>query len=283
MQHWIRAIGSASLLAGGGLLAVVAANPAHADTQICAQFGSTVVGDDKVQYVVQNNRWNPNASGTQCIKVPEKPPGFEITTQPNSSPTNGPPVSYPSIYVGCHYDNCSPDTTLPMQVKSISKAETAIDYTYVSNAIFDASYDIWLDPQPKKTGVNRMEVMIWLNHQGSIQPIGQKVTDKVTIAGHDWQVWFGSNGQNDVISYVAPIGISTMGFDVLDFLADVRNRGKITYDFFLTSIQAGFEPWQGGVGLAVNNFRAIVTGNDLGRGKPESADLLPSPPLLSRP
>ncbi|WP_369679966.1 hypothetical protein [Lentzea flaviverrucosa] len=28
----------------------------------------------------------------------------------------------------------------------------------------------------------------------------------------------------------------------------------------MTSIQAGFEPWNGGVGLAVDNFSASVSG-----------------------
>jgi len=32
----------------------------------------------------------------------------------------------------------------------------------------------------------------------------------------------------------------------------------ITNDFYLTSIQAGFEPWQGGQGLAIQGFRATV-------------------------
>jgi hypothetical protein len=93
--------------------------------------------------------------------------GFAITKQDASAPTNGPPLSYPSVFVGCHYNNCSPGTNLPIQVKSISKAETGINYKFVGNAIFDASYDIWLDPQPKKTGVNQMEIMIWLNKQGA--------------------------------------------------------------------------------------------------------------------
>ena len=33
---------------------------------------------------------------------------------------------------------------------------------------------------------------------------------------------------------------------MLDFINDVRNRGAITNSWYLTSIQAGFEPWQGG-------------------------------------
>ncbi len=49
-----------------------------------------------------------------------------------------------------------------------------------------------------------------------------------------------------------------MHLNVLDFLADVRNRGNITDEFYLTSVQAGFEPWEGGVGLGVDHFEVIV-------------------------
>ena len=44
---------------------------------------------------------------------------------------------------------------------------------------FDAAVTIsafaWLDPQPKKTRVNQMQIMIWLDKQGAIQPIGNPV------------------------------------------------------------------------------------------------------------
>ncbi|WP_263992013.1 GH12 family glycosyl hydrolase domain-containing protein [Mycobacterium bourgelatii] len=35
----------------------------------------------------------------------------------------------------------------------------------------------------------------------------------------------------------------------------------VNQSWYLTSIQAGFEPWQGGVGLAVESFDAKVTTN----------------------
>lgn len=266
MKHSICAIGGAALLAAGGFVAVVAANPAHAEN-ICGRYESRVVNG---RYVVQNNRWSDVPPISQCINTSSMGgAGFTITKQDASARTDGPPLSYPSVFVGCHYNNCSPGTNLPIQVKSISKATTGISYTYVSNAIFDASYDIWLDPEPKKNGVNQMEVMIWLNKQGSIQPIGS-LQGNVTIEGKVWQVWLGWNGQNDVISYVATSSISNYLFSVLAFLDDVRKRGKITYDFYLTSIQAGFEPWKGGVGLAVSFWANLQVGGAPGTKRPVS-------------
>ncbi|WP_405113052.1 cellulose binding domain-containing protein [Micromonospora sp. NBC_01405] len=251
MKRPIRALAAAGLLAAGSLVAVaLGGSTASADTQICEQYGSTVIGG---KYVVQNNRWGTSAQ--QCINVTGS--GFGITSQQGSAPTNGAPVSYPSIFVGCHYTNCSPGTNLPVQVSQISSAPSSIGYHYVGGATYNASYDIWLDPSPKRDGVNQMEIMIWLNRQGSIQPIGSPV-GSATVAGRTWEVWRGNNGGNNVISYLAPSAIPAMSFDVLDFINDTRNRGAITSSWYLTSIQAGFEPWQGGAGLAVNSFSQSV-------------------------
>ena len=247
MRSTIRALGAAGLLAASMLVA--SAGPAQADVTICDQYGSTTI---QGRYVVQNNRWGTSAQ--QCINVTSN--GFRITTQQGSSPTNGAPVSYPSVFLGCHYTNCSPGSTLPKQVSQIRNASSSISYRYAGGT-YDAAYDIWLDPTPKTNGVNQMEIMIWFTRQGPIQPIGS-VVGNTTIGGRGWQVWRGSNGSNNVISYVAPSPINSWSFNVLDFVNDVRARGAITNSWYLTSIQAGFEPWNGGVGLAVDNFSAAV-------------------------
>jgi hypothetical protein len=46
---------------------------------------------------------------------------------------------------------------------------------------------------------------------------------------------------------------------VSTFFNDAVSRGRAQRAWYLTSIQAGFEPWQGGVGLAVSNF-LVTTG-----------------------
>ncbi|GAA1287691.1 GH12 family glycosyl hydrolase domain-containing protein [Saccharothrix xinjiangensis] len=249
MRSTFRSLALTGLLAAGAL--VSAAGPAQADVTICQQYGTTTI---QGRYVVQNNRWG--SSATQCINVTST--GFQLTQQQGSAPTNGAPLSYPSVYLGCHYGNCSPGSNLPMQVSRIRSATSSINYRYAGGT-YNASYDIWLDPTPKTTGVNQMEIMIWFNRQGSIQPIGSAVGN-ATVGGRTWQVWRGNNGGNNVISYVAPSPITSWSFNVLDFINDVRNRGAITNSWYLTSIQAGFEPWNGGTGLAVDNFSASVSG-----------------------
>jgi hypothetical protein len=238
----------------------LASTSASADTLICDQYGSTTI---QGRYVVQNNRWG--TSEQQCINVTNT--GFQLTTANGSVPTNGAPKSYPSVYNGCHYTNCSPGTNLPKQISTISTAPSSISYSYVSNAVYNASFDIWLDPSPKKDGVSATEIMIWLNRVGPIQPIGSQ-TGTATVAGRTWEVWTGNNGGNDVISFVAPSALNSMSFDVMDFVDQAIAKGLAQQSWYITSIQAGFEPWQNGAGLAVNSFSSTVNSGDGGSTPP---------------
>ena len=242
----------------GTVVATAVAGPAAnaATGVICDQFASTVQG----AYYVQNNRWGTTA--TQCINVTAN--GFQIVQQDGVN-NGGAPVSYPSIFYGCHYTQCSPGTALPKQVSTIGTAPSSITYTFTGNATYDASYDIWMDPTPKTNGVNQQEIMIWFNHTGGVQPVGSP-TGTATIGGRSWTVWTGSNGGNNVVSYVAPAPIPAWSFDVKPFLLDSIGRGFGASNWYLTSVQAGFEPWRGGVGLAVTSFSSTVTNGTGGGG-----------------
>ncbi|WEH41236.1 cellulose binding domain-containing protein [Streptomyces sp. AM 2-1-1] len=259
MRHRARTLLTALTLMLGTTTALLTATPAtQAATQatqatgpICEQYGSTTV---QGRYTVQNNRWGTSA--TQCLNVTDS--GFTVTQADGSVATNGAPKSYPSIFLGCHYTNCSPGTNLPKRVDTIAAVPTSLTYGYVSNATYDAAFDIWLDPQPKTDGVNRTEIMIWFNRVGSIQPIGSP-TSSATIGGKTWQIWTGNNGGNDVISFVAPSAITSWSFDVKDFIDRTVSQGMAASNWYLTSVQAGFEPWVGGAGLSLSNFSSSVT------------------------
>ncbi len=219
---------------------------AQADELICDQYGTTVI---QGRYIAQNNRWGTNEQ--QCINVTDS--GFQLVQADGSVPTNGAPKSYPSVFDGCHYGTCAPGTRLPLRVGEINSAPSSVSYTYVDNASYNASYDIWLDPEPQTTGVSETEIMIWLNRVGPIQPIGSQ-TGTAQVAGQQWEVWTGHNGGNDVISFVAPSALNSLQFDVLDFVDVTVAHGLADPSWYITSVQAGFEPWENGAGLALNSF-----------------------------
>jgi hypothetical protein len=238
-------------VAVGAGVAVATATPATA-VDICEQYGITTVAD---RYVVQNNRWG--ASTAQCISTTAT--GFRVTRADHNNATNGAPASYPSIYYGWHYGNASPGTVLPLPLTdpAVAAMTTRVDYTFVSGATYNAAYDIWLDPTPRTNGQNTgAEIMIWANRQGSIQPIGSRV-GTVNLLGATWEVWFGNIGWN-VVSYVRSSPSETLSFPVRTFTDDAVARGYAQRSWYLTSVQAGFEPWVGGTGLAVDDFAVTI-------------------------
>jgi Glycosyl hydrolase family 12/Cellulose binding domain len=260
------------LAAGTGVVALTLAGTAHADTQVCDQFGSTTIAGGR--YVVQNNNWGDTT--TQCINVTST--GFSIVTASHNKAQNGAPGAYPSVYAGCHYANCSVGSGLPMAVSNsqFPTIATSVAMSYPNNgSVYDASYDIWFDPTPRTDGQNTgAELMVWLNHTGSVQPVGSRV-GTVSLAGGTWDVWFGTSGWN-VISYVRQSTTSSISFNVSSFWNDIVSRGYGQNSWYMTSVQAGFEPWVNGTGLAVTDFSYGVGGSTGGGGTSPSPSVSPT-------
>src|SRR6476619_1024680 len=150
MKNRIRTISMVAVLAVAGAgAAIVATSSAFADTRMCEQYGSMTVGN----YKVQNNRWGTSA--TQCINVTSN--GFSIVQQDGTGNTSGAPVSYPSIFLGCHYSNCSPGFT-PRRISETSSSNSSISMTYPSSGTWDAAYDIWLNADNNVSGVQDTEI-----------------------------------------------------------------------------------------------------------------------------
>ncbi|GAA4055567.1 GH12 family glycosyl hydrolase domain-containing protein [Nonomuraea soli] len=230
------------------------AAPAEAAPVICEKYGSTSIQNGR--YIVQNNVWG--ADTAQCIDVNQNG-GFTVTQAQHNNPTNGAPAGYPSIFAGCHYANCTTGSSLPMRASDsrFGTIRTGLTYGYPSGGTYNAAYDLWFDPTPRTDGQNTgAEIMIWLNRQGSIQPIGSRV-GTATLAGATWEVWFGNIGWN-VVSYVRTSTATSIEFAVDAFYSDAVNRGHAQRSWYLTSVQAGFEPWVGVAGLSVSNFSYTI-------------------------
>jgi hypothetical protein len=219
----------------------------------CANFG--VLRD--ANYVVMNNVFN-DAAGSQCVSGTG--PGFKVTTSNHNVATNGAPASYVAFVRGCHFGTCSTSSgNIPKQVSAITSAPSSFSVTPPSGN-WDASYDIWFNtsmPSASTGRNNGLEMMIWLNSNG-VQPIGSR-TATATIGGLTYEVWNGSASPN-VISYRrSPTATSTpANFDIKLFMNDAVSRGVLQSSWWLSSIQAGFEIWGGGVNATVNGFTAAV-------------------------
>ncbi|MDR6843214.1 GH12 family glycosyl hydrolase domain-containing protein [Pseudoxanthomonas sacheonensis] len=264
------AVASALLLFAG---LVFASRSAHAQaySQICGDHQSSnqtrsVAGG---KFIVMNNKWNPSGAW-QCITTRDD--GFVYDSGYHNVPTNGPPASYPGIYVGCHYGICSSSANsgLPKQVSALNNPTSSVSFTPPSGGEWDASYDLWFDTNPYPAGQNNgAEIMIWPNHAGRPQPAGQQEAT-VQIGGAMWNVWKGrlTNGSIswNVISYVRQAPVNSISVNIKDFINDAVSRGHMQSSWYMTSVQFGFEPWIGGPGLNVSNFTYDpgTTGNAVG-------------------
>ncbi|WP_084682049.1 GH12 family glycosyl hydrolase domain-containing protein [Actinomycetospora chiangmaiensis] len=245
------------VVAGGSVFVGNAVGSAATYAQICDQFGSQGVGG---KYVVQNDRWGtPNK---QCVTPFDT--GFSLDVADGANNTG--PSGYPSIYRGCNYGYCTPGSAnlFPAPVRTLGTvrsnlATTGPDRTQPVNQ-YNTAYDIWFDPNPAQAGRNTgAEMMIWLNRTSWVQPIGKPYYD-VNVGGVIYTVWYGKTDL-PVISYVRKTPTTSVTNLPIDlFVRDASNRGVIRSTWYMTSVQAGFEPWTGGKGLKVTNFSVTRNG-----------------------
>jgi len=234
---------------GAGATAAVAGGSTH-----CDPFDSVDVRGK--EYVVQANEWN--SKQTQCLSVNET--AFAVTEANFSLPSAGPPASYPSIYKGCHWGNCTDRSGLPARVSSLPAVPSHWAVTPSPSGAYDIAYDLWFNQTPTTSGQpNGTELMIWLDHAGGVQPAGSRIAS-VSIAGATWDVWKGPMSGWTYIAYVRETPADSVDLDLRDFVQDALARGTLDPAWFLIDVEAGFEIWQGGSGLATRSFSAVVGG-----------------------
>jgi hypothetical protein len=231
------------------LMVVVPPAPASAE-EVCGAFDTVDVNNG--EYVVQNNVWG--ASTAQCVDVPDaNATSFQVTQSDHANATNGAPAAYPSIFEGCHWDHCTVGSELPLQVAGIGQAATTWDVTTSADGAWNAAYDLWFKTDPAPGEPDGAELMIWLDSQGGVQPAGSIVASDVAIAGATWNVWQAQMSWN-YIAYQRTSPVSSVDFDLQEFIADATSRGAVQPSWYLVTVEAGFELWQAGAGLGTSSF-----------------------------
>jgi hypothetical protein len=257
-------------LGGGGIAAVALSGTAQAATTSLCQEQTAAVGGS---YIVQNNEFD--SSATECVST-DGNADFTVASSGIANATNGSPGAYPSIYQGCHWGNCSSGglSTDPIQVSALSTGKVTTSWSTTqpggSANAYDVAYDIWFNQTPTTSGQpNGTEIMVWLNHNGSVQPFGSEVASNVSIGGHTYNVWYGTQSSWDTVTYDMTSGATSVsGLDVGQLAADSVSRGYTQNSWYLIDVEAGFELWQGGAGLATNSFSVNVNGSTTGSPTP---------------
>jgi cellulose 1,4-beta-cellobiosidase len=261
----------AALLAGG----VIAVSPAPAaatataattsgastsaaSTRLCALQTSPVDGG---AYTVQNDEWG--SAAPECINT-DGGADFTVTNSSIANATDSYPGGYPSIYKGCHWGSCTVGSGLPIQASAITARRVTTSWSTAQPGggnDYDVAYDIWFNRTPATSGQpNGTELMIWLNHNGPVQPFGTQVGSDVSLGGRSYNVWYGRQSANEVGYTLTAGATSVSNLDLQPLVADAIARGYLSSSWYLIDVEAGFEVWNGGAGLATRSFSVHVTG-----------------------
>ncbi len=266
----------AALLAAGGVLAVLPATSSEAATTLLCNSQTHSV--DGGAYTVENNEWSSGAP--ECVTAAGT--GFTVVNSSIANPMST-PGGYPAIYKGCHWGACTPGSGFPIQVSDIHPGTVTTSWSTSQpggSSVYNVAYDIWFNQTPTTGGQpNGAELMIWLNHNGPIHPFRRRVASNVSIGGRGYNVWFGRQAWNTISYTMASPTASVSNLDLQPLIADAVRRGYISPSWYLIDVEAGFEIWRGGTGLATRAFSVHVTG--AGRTAPRPA--LASPPATPAP
>ncbi|KAF2622527.1 glycoside hydrolase family 12 protein [Macroventuria anomochaeta] len=201
----------------------------------CGQWDNQVQGS----YTIYNNLWGRDqaTSGSQCTGV-DGLSGSTLKWHTKWSWAGGAGhvKSYANVVTKISQKAISSITSLP----------STWTWTYTgSNIVANVAYDLFTGATA--TGSAQYEVMIWLSALGGAGPISStgSAIATVTIAGNQFKLWKGPNGQMTVFSFVAVNPINSFNGDLNEFLIYLRGYQGLPRSQVLQSVGAGSEPFSG--------------------------------------
>lgn len=190
---------TATLAATVTALATASPTPSKRQTDSCGQWDTIETGD----YTIYNNLWGQSHadSGSQC---------FGLTSATSNTLAwhatwtwvggQSHVKSYPNVVIA------TPPST---QISSITSIDTAFAWSYTGDdLVANVAYDVFTSSTAD--GHEEFELMVWLAALGSAGPISSSYgadgnpvpIATVTIAGVEWELFEGPNGQMTVYSFL---------------------------------------------------------------------------------
>ncbi|MER5639192.1 ricin-type beta-trefoil lectin domain protein [Kitasatospora sp. NPDC002227] len=259
-----RTLGVLALLGGlqGGLAAAAHADsPVSLCTSTNGPYGAATVGGGR--YLIMPDEWN---SAAEVCLGSDGGADFTVTSSALSSATNTRPGA-PGAYARIEYLNRAGE--LPLPVATMGDTLTSWRTTTGVPGQYNVAYDLWYADTADGCGpTTSHELMIWLNRQGGPVPLGT-ATAQVTLGGRAYQVYQHQDATTgkQVISYLMTTPTNSVyDLNLRTVTSDAVVRGYVPAGGELCSVQAGFEIWNGGAGLAANSFSyqpatGLPTGN----------------------
>lgn len=177
-------------------------------------------------YTLYNDIWGSGA-GSQTIWARTPTNWGVVANHPMTSGVK----SYPHTVRG----------SLNRTVSSLTTLTSSFNVTVPSGGNYSTTYDIWANNWA-------YEVMLWTNQSGAVGPIAESYDANgavpafrnVSVGGHTWNVYRGSNGANAVFSFLRTSNTNAATIDVRAILNWLRTQGWWA-DVTVGEVQFGFE------------------------------------------
>lgn len=256
----VRGRAAGSLAGGLALLAALAGTTGcsggqDSGTAGCGQYWRSAAGD----YVIENNNY---LGKPECLaRIGDR--GFRVTRSAAAGALGtGKPAAYPEIFTGYHWGTQAGDA-FPARLSSLSYARSswAVSTSQASpGSAYDVAYDLWINKDEQVAASGRpdgAEVMIWLSERAVPRPAPDTPTVMVHGARY-YRIEMPRSEQGvswPLIIYRRMVPVSSVrGLGLLAFVADAAARHQLSMSWYLESVEAGFEIWHGGTGLATKSF-----------------------------
>ncbi|TGO46605.1 hypothetical protein BOTNAR_0576g00010 [Botryotinia narcissicola] len=207
-------------------------------TQICGQYDSVATG----AYTVYQDLWGKDSatSGSQCSTVTSLSGSTIVwSTSWSWAGASSSVKSYANVALNSV-------VTAGVKVSSISAIPAVWKWGYTGSSIVaDVSWDIFT--ASTAGGTNEYEIMIWLAAIGGAGPISSTGSPiaTATIAGYEFKLYSGPNGDTTVYSFVASTEATNFNGDLMDFLNYLATNEGWSTSQYINVLEAGTEPFTG--------------------------------------
>jgi xyloglucan-specific endo-beta-1,4-glucanase len=166
------------------------------------------------------------------------------------------------------FSNIQLNQGLNKQLSAINSIQSTWKWSQTTSGsvVADVAYDLFTSNTAGGSNVN--EIMIWLANidAGPISATygsnGQPtpVASNLSLAGQTWNLYFGSNGSNNVYSFLPASGSSITSFsgDINLFLKYLTANEGVSTSQYLITAQAGTEPTSGSATLTTSAYSMVI-------------------------
>ncbi|KAG6819882.1 hypothetical protein H0H93_007761 [Arthromyces matolae] len=165
------------------------------------------------------------------------------------------------------FTNIALNSGLNKQLSAISSIQSTWKWSQSSSGtvVADVAYDLFTSSTSGGSAAN--EIMIWLanynagpisaTYSSSGQP--SPIASSVSIAGHTWNLYFGSNGSNNVYSFLPTSGtVTSFSGDINLFIKYLTSNQGLSSSQYLTTLEAGTEATSGTSVTLTTPFHAAM-------------------------